>query len=236
MFLYIYFSAPERHGYHINRPQNFPLQHTATLQHTAKCCNTLQHTVNVVQRIATHCNHTAPKTHGPHTTGPPNACLQHSATLQNCNTLQHTETHCNTLQHCQHTVNTLQHTATLLTHCNTLQHTATHCNTLQHTAPERHGHRTTGPPPASPRGHITHTHECVCITHTHEHSQHTGAITHVPDPRLHTPHTPHFCTSSVTSTLQSSRALTVMGGRHRGGGRGVGEVTPTTRHVWQVVA
>ena len=105
------------------------------LQHTARHCNTLQHTAT--QRstrkvwwcvsAATHCD-----------------TLQHTAT--HCNTLLHTAAYCNTLQRkdrraqyggasqLQHTAthcNTLRHSAT---HYNTLQHTTTHCNTLQHTA------------------------------------------------------------------------------------------------------
>jgi len=105
-------------------------QYTLALQHTATCCNTLQHTVshaatnlavahpvsmivalpephcNTLQHTATHCKHTSTY----------------------CNTLQHTAAHCSTLQHTATHCDTLQHSAA---HCSTLQHTATHCNTLQ---------------------------------------------------------------------------------------------------------
>ena len=119
-----------------------------TLQRTATCCNTLQHTATHIQGLAVDWSCHVTLTLLPDT-------LQHTAT--HCNTLQHTATHCNThtgargrleltdsLQHVATHCNTLQHTYRgsrrtgvamwRLPCCQTLQHTATHCNTLQHTA------------------------------------------------------------------------------------------------------
>ena len=99
-------------------------QYTLALQHTATCCNTLQHTVS----------HAATNLAVAHpvsmiaASSKPHCNTQHTAA--HCSTLRHIATHCSTLQHTAAHCSTLQHTATL---CNTLQHTVTHCNTLQHT-------------------------------------------------------------------------------------------------------
>jgi len=87
--------------------------HCNMLQHTATCCNVLQHRQEPhhihTGRLSRHCN-----------------ILQHAAAY--CNTLQHAATHCNTGK--SHII----HTGLFARHYNTLQDTKGHCNTLQHTA------------------------------------------------------------------------------------------------------
>jgi len=84
------------------------LARCSTLQHTATCCNTLQHICNKLQ-------HTRKKWC--------TAIFSSSSRTNSRSSLFPYLTRCNTLQHTYHTA----------THCNTLQHTATHCNTLQRT-------------------------------------------------------------------------------------------------------
>ena len=116
------------------------------MQHTAKHCNTPNHTA-----IAPHCNplpHTATHYH-----------LQtESYTAIHCTTLQHATPHCTTLHHTAPHCTTLHHPTTMhhtapqcnhtTPHCTTLQPTATsatHCNALKHTQ-----HTTTHPYLQSP--------------------------------------------------------------------------------------
>jgi len=72
-----------------------------------------QHTTNILQHAATHCN-----------------TLQHTATKHQhtTNILQHAPTHCNTLQHTATKHKVIAANDDIAIHCNTLQHTTTHCN------------------------------------------------------------------------------------------------------------
>jgi len=140
------------------------LQRTATLQHTATHCNTLQHThhYNTSRRYLTLWVFWVDILKSPVTI----KCTVWIGFKADCNALQHTATHCNTLQHTAAHCSTSRRNSTsrgfwvhilkspvtieyaiwigykadcntlqhTATHCNTLQHTATHCNTLQHTA------------------------------------------------------------------------------------------------------
>jgi len=128
------------------------------LQHTATCCNTLQHTAtNQLPEVGAD-----PCKSSRSTSILPTNTLQHTAT--HCTSLHLTAPHCNSLPLTAHNAiykspeagtgpctcsrssstlptdilhytatqcNSLQHT---ITYCNTLQLTPNHCKTLQHTA------------------------------------------------------------------------------------------------------
>jgi len=127
------------------------------LQRTATRCNTLQHTVAPLQRIATYKlyfgffffgskkDFKLPNSatlydalqHTSHTPPPVFFCktdlkLQHAAT--HCNAQQHTATLCNALQRTATCPLFLDSFAKVPLICNTLHCAATHCNTLQHPA------------------------------------------------------------------------------------------------------